>query len=173
MKIEALIEQYRRDPQWCVYPVAGLPNLPEELVKLNASIPDSVIRFYQLCGGVEHLIWRDEDLPLKIVQPEKFTWAMDQILGKTLDKRAPTIKENIAWRWCIIGKVDVDDYLFIDLAPERYGRCYFNNFYFFMRNGSVPIVANGFEGLLQKLLEVGKVGEDWVWEDSNLGDAYG
>lgn len=64
----------------------------------------------------------------------------------------------------------------IDLAPERYKRCYYVYFYFFFyffgQPGGAPIVGLSFEDLLERFYKAAEEDDPMYWEHEKLGDAY-
>jgi hypothetical protein len=79
---------------------------------------------------------------------------------------------DISYDWFIIGKSS-EQYITIDLNPDRLGRCYDS---FWDRHG-VPadcqIIAKSFTDLLQKLFDGN--GDYWYWlkdDFTYIGDAY-
>src|SRR5688572_16351887 len=105
-------------------------------------------------------IQRDEDLFLSIVSPRNFQWATKLILGDSFEKQMQSFDGEIEWFWYIIGRGDTDEYFVIDLAPERYGRCYYVSFSFFGQMGRTPIIAHSFTELLKVLYQAAQVGEE-------------
>lgn len=154
------------------YPPSGMPALSNDPRAPQVTIPEEILQFYRLCGGLESVIRRDEDLFLSIVPPNKFSWTVKEILGASLSKQQELIKDNIGWNWYTIGRGDTDEYFVVDLAPERFGHCYFVQFYFFLQQGWTPRVALSFQELLEQFLKAAFVGENWSWKNTGLGDAY-
>jgi hypothetical protein len=80
--------------------------------------------------------------------------------------------DDISYDWFILGQAG-EQYITIDIAPERHGRCYDS---FWDRHGLVgecSIVALSFADLLQRLWK-GK-GDYWYWLADDfkcIGDAY-
>lgn len=173
MKISQLIEKFRDSPKWTLFPPTGLPQYSRDIRAPDVRIPDGALRFYELCGGLETIIRGDDELLLSIAPPAEFDWAIGKIFDRFgEDKYVAQFKGDISWHWHLIGYGATDEYLLIDLSPERYERCYLANFYFFGQKGRIPIVATSFEGLLQQLYRATIQGEEWSWNDEGLGDAY-
>lgn len=171
MNLAYLITQFRSRHRWIVKQSSTVQLLSSTLHDPQLTIPKSLIEFYNLCSGIENTVYQDEDLFLSIVPPEEFKWVPEVILGNALKKLRSGIEEEIFWNWYIIGRGDTDEYFAIDLAPERSGRCYFFNFYFFGQKNTMSIVANSLAELLQVFLEAAEVGEPWDWHKLGLGYA--
>lgn len=172
MSIQHILERFEQSPKWTVYPPTGMPKPSEDFLAPKVKIPDEILYFYKLWGGLKSVIEVDEDLILSVVPPQEFSWAVRKLLGNTLEKQLSAQKEDRAWYWYVIGQGDTDEYFVIDLAPERYGHCYFSKFYFFEQPGWTPVVATSFSGFLHNLYEASLVGETWSWQKLALGDAY-
>ncbi len=171
MNMAPLITQFRARHRWIVKPSSSVQLLSNTLHDPWLTIPKSLIEFYTSCGGIENSIYQDEDLPLSIVTPEKFKWVPEEILGNVLEKVQTNIEEEIFWNWYIIGRGDTNEYVAIDLAPERLEKCYFFNFYLLGQKNTMPLVANSLEELLQVFLEAVEIGEAWDWHKLGLGYA--
>jgi hypothetical protein len=108
-----------------------------------------------------------------IVSADEFSWAVARILGAFTDQRAfDAMEGNRAWYWYIIGCTGTDEYFVIDLAPERYERCYYTHLYLFGQRGSTPVMATSFQDLLQRLYRAAEDDDPRYWERESLGDAY-
>jgi hypothetical protein len=171
--IQELIKQFEESPNWMVYyPSGELPALSNAPRAPQVTIPEEILQFYKLCGGLESVIQRDEDLDLSIVPPDKFSWTVKELLRTSLIKQQEVVKNNIGWNWYTIGRAGTNRYFVVDLAPERFGHCYLVQFYFFLQRGRIPVVALSFQELLEQFLRAALVGENWSWENTGLGDAY-
>ncbi|WP_249418664.1 hypothetical protein [Escherichia fergusonii] len=94
---------------------------------------------------------------------EKILQANQEIVGETCDG-------DISASWYLIGKVNNNEYLSIDLSHERNGRCYDSNYEIHGVVGSCPIIAMSFTELLSKLYFSN--GDDIYWAYKDYGDAY-
>ena len=98
-------------------PIA-IPKIASEYI-----LPDDVILFYELCGGME--LFKNGDYLIEIVPLERFKRSNPIIIGEL-----PCIHNNgmpvgfISESWYIIAHDFNGDYLTIDLGPERLGKCY-------------------------------------------------
>lgn len=172
MDMQGLTRQFIQSRNWTVSQPKGFPQPSPDPLAPRVTIPQDVLNFYALCGGLESVINRDEDIFLSVVAPDEVVWAPRAILGHALDQQAEQLRNDILWYWYIIGRGDTDEYFMIDLNPERHEKCYFTTVYFFGQRGWNPIVANSFAGLLESFLQAASVGEDWSWRDESWGDAY-
>lgn len=158
MSVRDLIDQLVSRDLCGAAPSHGFPQIPKEL-----HLPDDVREFYELAGGA--ILFRGTKYPIEIVHPAEFVRANPVIAGGDFP-------EDISFDWFIIAKSG-DQYVTIDLHPERLGRCYDS---FWDRHGvagECAIVATSFTELLERLFEAS--GELWYWlrEDySPIGDAY-
>ena len=172
MKLTDLIKKFVESSKWSIYPPSGYPAHSSDTRAPEVVMPQELLDFYAVCGGLETIIERDEDVFLSILPPEQAVWAPAEILGHTLDKQLEYIVDDITWYWYIIGRGDTDEYFVIDLSPEQYGKCYFTTVYNFGQSGLTPIAAHSFRELLTRLLAAASVGEEWSWRERRLGDAY-
>jgi hypothetical protein len=172
MDIQQIVMEFDRSSKWVVHPPSGLPKPADDARAPDVAIPDEVLRFYESCGGLESVVQEDQDLILSIASPKEFNWALPQVLGRSFEEHFVAPEDEIEWYWYVIGRGDTNEYFVIDLATERYGRCYFAELYFFGQRGRTPIVADSFYGLLQQFYKAASVGENWSWGDAKLGDAY-
>lgn len=160
MKVKELIEKIKKLPDCKVYPGEGLPNLENYHHKL----PEDIVEFYENCGGVT--LFSSESYVANIVPPNEFKLANPVIVGELCE-------EDITSEWYIIVNDGNGDYLSIDLAKDRLGRCYDS---YWDRHGVVgecPIIARTFTELLENL--VSNKGMQWYWlrdEFMPIGDAY-
>ena len=172
MTIAKLITKFNESSQWIVTAPAGVPSLSRNPIAPNGDIPNSVFQFYSLCGGLKSVIQYDEDIFLSIEPPQGFSWAVEKILGQSFQKQVDAYREHRSWFWYVIGRSNIDQYFVIDLAPERFGYCYYTELYFFAQKGRTPVIGTSFLDLLERFYEAVKVGEDWSWESSDYGDAF-
>jgi hypothetical protein len=133
-------------------------------IKLDFPLPDD-LKYYlenydaiQFFPGTSHSI--------RIVGLPSFQRANPIIVGE----EAP---DDISHLWYIIAEDGGTQYITIDLAAERQGRCYDS---FWDRHGlpgEQAVIAQNFTELLENLYAA--KGEGWFWLDDNFinyGDAY-
>jgi antitoxin YokJ len=158
MDIHELLREFLNDASCRTIPPQGLPDLPAGL-----TLPDDVRVFYEAVGGA--VLFPDAEYAIEIVRPDGFVRANPVIIGEQC-------VDDITFDWFIIAESG-DQYVTIDLHPDRRGRCYDS---FWDRHGVVgdcTIVAASFTDLLERLLA--SRGATWYWlgdDFSSLGDAY-
>ncbi|MNB78659.1 Antitoxin YokJ [compost metagenome] len=156
--LETIINQILSYSNCKIHPPIGLP------APGSHELPGDVRLFYERCG--ELILFEGEDYSCQIVSPLEFVLSNPVIVGEL-------VEEDISSHWYIIGHDGNDDYISIDLHPDRLGRCYDS---FWDRHGLVgdcPVIAESFTDLLHRLVQ--NNGERWYWlrEDfESLGDAY-
>ena len=159
MDILKILNKIRNNPECIVYSPCGLPNL-----RKGARFPDDLKVFYEDCGGVSFFL--NSGYGFTIVSPKEMILANPIIVGELCE-------EDISSEWYIIGKDTENNYITIDLAKERLGRCYDS---FWDRHGVVgecAIVARNFTELLTQLYN--NQGKSLFWLDDDfgyIGDAY-
>ncbi|QXJ40039.1 Antitoxin YokJ [Parageobacillus caldoxylosilyticus] len=79
MNIENLINKIKTLPDCVVYPPSGIPK-----VNKSHTLPDDVLKFYELCGGV--VLYEKADYPVLIVPPQDFVLANPVIVGSYVKK---------------------------------------------------------------------------------------
>jgi hypothetical protein len=157
-QIYQLLDKIRYDTDCIVRPAITQPVVSEELV-----LPNDLKAFYENCGGI--ILFPGKSYSMEIVGPDSFLRANPIIVGEPCEY-------DITYNWFIIGKAG-EQYVTIDLAPQRLGRCYDS---FWDRHGvpgENPIIAKNFTALLEDLYN--NRGEYWYWLQNNfisLGDAY-
>ncbi len=171
MDIQSLVLRFRRSRKWIFSEPSGLPQLSHDPRAPNVSIPEEVLRFYELCGGLETDPDWDSDVAYAIVPPNDFKWAIARIVGR-YPEQFDALRNNRAWYWYVIGAWSTEEYFVIDLASERYGRCYYTTFYTFAQPGRTPIVATSFQDLLKRIYEAAARHRPYYWRHARLGDAY-
>ena len=127
-------------------------------------LPDDVLRFYTLCGGVS--LYLNNDYSVRIVSPQDFVLANPVIVGEVCE-------DDISSTWYIVADDFNGDYLTIDLDASRLGRCYDSYFDVHGMVGGCPIIATSFTDLLRRLIT--NKGEYWYWLSDDfkpIGDAY-
>ena len=159
MDILELLNKIRHTHNCVVHPPCGMPTINSNLV-----LPPDLLVFYESCGGIT--LFPDEPYSFTIVSPDEMCLANPIIVGELCE-------EDISSNWYIICKNADNDYITIDLANERVGRCYDS---FWDRHGVVgdcSIVASNFTDLLNQLYN--NRGQSIFWLDDNfcyIGDAY-
>lgn len=159
MDILKLLDKIRNTSECIVYSPCGLPVLSN-----GVSLPDDLKVFYENCGGVS--FFTSSEYGFTIVSPEEMVLANPVIVGEPCE-------EDMSSEWYIICKDFENNYITIDLAKERLGRCYDS---FWDRHGVVgecAIVARNFTELLTQLYH--NEGKNLFWLDDNfgyIGDAY-
>ena len=118
-----------------------------------------------MCGGVT--LFQSETCVAEIVPPNDFVEANPVLVGCQAE-------DDISAAWFILCRgLNDEQYVTIDLAPGRLGRCYDSFWDCHAVAGSSTIVARSFSEFLERLISSG--GTRWYWlEDSfvSLGDAY-
>lgn len=159
MNILKLIDKSRNTADCIVYNPCGLPVLDKDV-----ELPDDLKIFYENCGGIS--FFTNREYGFTIVGPEEMVLANPVIIGELCE-------EDISSQWYILCKDNNNNYITIDLAKERVGRCYDS---FWDRHGVVgecTIVARSFLELLAQLYNNG--GKSLFWLDDDfiyIGDAY-
>ena len=154
-----LLDRIRLDPACEVRPPAGVPQ-----VRHRDQVPSDVAEFYSLCGGVT--LFAGADYTCEFISPSELRRANPMIMGEEFP-------DDITDSWYVIVHDFNGDYLSIDFAPERCGRCYDS---FHERHGlagDCPIIAKSLTNLLEQLFD--NRGGYWYWLESgfaSLGDAY-
>lgn len=159
MDILEILNSIRNTSDCIVHSPCGLP-----LVDEGIDLPDDLKLFYKNCGGVS--FYKNKKYGFTIVSPEEMVLANPVIVGELCE-------EDISSKWYIICKDSDSNYITIDLATERLGRCYDS---FWDRHGVVgecAIIARNFTELVMELFN--SQGESLYWLGSDhqyLGDAY-
>lgn len=170
MTMKELVAQIGATPDCFVYPSEGLPK-----IKAEYELPDDLQEFYRLCGGVT--FYDQSDYPVDIVGPRGFVLANPIILTDVFEEPDSIDLANIehvSWAWYLVSKNHGGEYITVDLAPARLGRCYYSFWDSHAMRGGSPIIANSFMELLERLLAA-KGQEGGYWEAPgfvSLGDAY-
>ncbi|WP_342565752.1 SMI1/KNR4 family protein [Paenibacillus sp. FSL R7-0345] len=135
-----------------------------EILNPNHRLPADLLEFYSLCGGA--VLFEGADYDIIIVPPDQLVPANPVILGEQFE-------EDRTSSWYIIGDAGNSDYLTIDLATGRLGKCYESFHETHGLIGDCPVIAKSFTDLLQCLLA--NQGGYFYWlEDEfvSLGDGY-
>lgn len=159
MNIKEIIEMISKNPQCIVNPPKGLPNIPDGL-----ELPADIKEFYSICGGIR--MFDGEEFSIAILPPEDVMRSDPVILGFETGN-------FIADLWYVVADDENGGYVTVDLAPERFGRCYdsFHENHVFI--GATPIIAMSFSEFLLKEYEMKGRNHYWLEEDfEDLGDAY-
>jgi hypothetical protein len=165
--INQLLQIIKKTPDCGVKPLEGLPDI-EKIY----SIPNDLVEFYTLCGGVS--LYNTSAYSIEIVPPNRFVLANPAIFIGVDKDALEASKSDISWSWHIIGIGHNRQYITIDLAPERLGRCYDSYWDSHAMPGYSPIIAQSFTELIVRLIQ--NRGEHWYWLQPNfetIGDAYG
>lgn len=167
MLVEELLLRIQTTADCRVDASRGLP-----LIKPAHRLPDDVRAFYHLCGGLS--LAEHSSYPVRIVPPTRCVLANPVILGEARARSAQQEEgEDISWSWYLIADDYDGNYLTMDLAPARLGRCYDSFHETHGLAGDTPIIALSFTELLTRLYE--KRGHYWYWLQPgcvSLGDAY-
>jgi antitoxin YokJ len=157
--VEHIIERIANTAGCSVFPPTVKPTLDPKY-----RLPDDLKRFYELCGGA--MLFQQNDYHALIVPPERVVPASPVIVGQRYE-------DDITASWHIIADDGNGDYLTIDLASERLGRCYDSFHETHGLVGDCPIIARSFSELLERLCE--NAGAYWYWLRPDfvpIGDAY-
>ena len=161
-----LLDKIRVKPHCSVRQAQGLP-----LVAHGHVLPNDVIEFYNLCGGIS--LFDNSAYSMEIVAPDQFVLANPVIfIGVTEDQLRASMND-ISWSWYIVGKGKNRQFLTIDLANNRLGRCYDSFWDSHAMPGYSPIIAQSFTELLLRLYA--NNGDHWFWlqpDFHSVGDAY-
>jgi len=167
MKMFELIDIIQKTKGCILRPPSKIPQIREGHV-----LPEDVLIFYQLCGG--GVLFEESAYTFHIVSPEEFLLANPVIFVMPEEEFFPATEDEISWSWYILGEGEMgNEYITIDLAPPRLGRCYYSFWDRYAMQGYSPVIALSFTNLLIRMLET--QGREWYWEKSDfisLGDAY-
>ncbi len=164
--VDELLITVASDPECLVYPVQAMPRINSEHL-----LPNDLKDFYNLCGGIS--LFQASAYSMKIVPPNKFLLANPFFFKGISDEELQTSKNDISWSWYIVGEGENGQYITIDLAPGRLGRCYDSFWDCHAMPGYTQIIAKSFSELLFRLVE--NQGKHWYWlqnEFLSYGDAY-
>ncbi len=154
--MDKIIDKVHRKDDCQVFLPTGQPQ------NLAHDLPQDLIDFYNICGGLS--LYVDHFRAFHILKPTDFTLTNPVIVGDLCDY-------DISCNWYLIGIDDNGDYISIDLAPERLGRCYNSAWDHHGVQGSCDIIANSFTELLQNLIKF--KGNYWYTAKFKpIGDAY-
>ncbi|WP_421034254.1 SMI1/KNR4 family protein [Mitsuaria sp. CC2] len=152
--------EYFRGLDGCiVHSPVGWPKRVTGL-ELSSELAD----FYSLCGGL--CLFNKSLFPFEIVGPAEFEPANLAILGL-----GP--QDDRSDYWYIVATSGADQFVSIDLHPERMGRCYDSYIDRHAVAGSCSVVATSFADFLEKTIAYGGRGLYWLDPQfESLGDAY-
>lgn len=159
MDILKILDKIEKTPECIVYKPCGLPEL-----KNGDKLPIDLKIFYENCGGMS--LFTNSEYQFTIVSPKEMVLANPVIVGELCE-------EDISSKWYIVCKDAQNNYITIDCAKERLGKCYDS---FWDRHGVVgecASVAKSFTELLYQLFR--NKGKSLFWLESEfvcLGDAY-
>ncbi len=179
MKIKDLIKDIGKRRGCEVYKPSGKPEIALKL-------PSDLMEFYELCGGLElfslfklideGLIEELEHYPSIFLQPEKVLESTKIILLEDIYEESigDTIYNNSEFKnWYTIVDLYDGNYIVIDLNEHKLGKCYLAYADNFLIAGEMPVIAESFTELLEKLIE--NNGEYFFFLDDNFesyGDAF-
>ena len=144
MGIEIVFDQIKSIPDCIIYPPTGVP-----IIEANHILPQDLMRFYVLCGGMD--LYRNADYAVQILSPEKVKRANPIIIGSVMDLPINGIeKGHFLENWYVIAHDFNGDYLSIDLNPVNNGVCYDSHHE--LHPGNSPVIANSFTELLGNLV---------------------
>lgn len=160
MDIETVIERMKVDENFMLQEPSGIPHISENYV-----LPDEVIRFYTLCGGIECFV-NGPAFPIRILSPGEVVNANLSLLGEEFE-------DDISSNWHLIADAYDGNYICLDCGRKHNGACIegFEETYA-LRDDS-PIIAKSFTEFLENLLKY--AGDRFFWledEFEGYGDAY-
>jgi len=164
--IPELLSIINQTPNCELKPAQGLPNIEKTHI-----IPGEVVEFYTLCGGVS--LYKTSAYSIEIVHPNELVLANPVIYNGVEEDALEASKSDISWSWYIIGTGQNRQFVTIDFAPERVGRCYDSFWDSHAMPGYSPIIARSFNELLDRLIQ--NQGKHWYWlqpDFKSIGDAY-
>ncbi len=133
-------------------------------VELEYALPEDLKYYLENYSSI--IIFETAEYPFKIVNLDEFKRANPIIVGQD-------VEDDISHNWFIVATDDGSQYITIDLAPERLGKCYDSFWDIHGLAGDEPVVANSFTELLQRLYENKGEYIYWLKDDfQSLGDAY-
>lgn len=158
--LAAIIDKIRLDANCVVYAPAKLPSVLEKF-----AIPDDVMEFYRLCGGME--IYCKSSLGFRIMPADKVMPVNPLIIGEMYE-------EDISSNWFAIAQDGNGNYISIDFSRgTKNGFCYDSAIDRHGLVGDCAIVAKCFTDLLTNLYA--SKGQSIYWTEPDfqyLGDAY-
>jgi len=161
-----LLTRIANTPDCFVHPPSGYPTISQR----HTLLPE-IREFYELCGGVS--LYTSAIYSMNIVSPNEFVLANPEILTGATQDDLDALIEDRTGSWYIIGNNQNYQFITIDLAKERSGRCYDSFWESYAMKGYMPIIALSLFDLLINLYN--NKGEHWYWLQptyQRLGDAY-
>lgn len=155
--VQDLIESIRLIPGCLVQAPSCVPSIE------GHTLPNDLAQFYAKCGGISFFI--GQNYPITIVPPAEFVKANPVIAG--VDDTG-----DLSDDWFIIAR-EGEQYITIDLNPDRLGKCYDSFWDRHAVAGSSAIIAISFTELLQRIAS--SSGDGWFWiapDFKSYGDAY-
>ncbi|GHJ54524.1 hypothetical protein Nm8I071_38310 [Nonomuraea sp. TT08I-71] len=139
----------------------------------NASLPDELRQFHDLCGGV--LLFEDASFPRRVCGPGGFVPASPRLLtpevAQQVAKDNPADLTNNCYVIVDGGQgLSTEPHVVMDLAPQRSGRCYTAAWDTYGLPGEMPLIATTIVELLQALLV--DRGVEALPAGLSAGDAY-
>jgi len=159
MDVVQLVDKARHLSGCDIYPARGQPKIAED-----HSVPPNLRTFYQLCGGMA--LFSQSEYPMTILPPDKCVPANPLIVGELCEY-------DITSSWYTIACDNNREFISIDLAPVRLGKCYDSFYDRHGVRGSCAVIARSFSELLERLLDNQGGYYYWLSPDFEpLGDAY-
>ena len=162
--LEEIIYKIKNSSDCIVHPPNGLPNTAN-----IHSLHSDIIQIYELTGGID--FYTNMDYQMRILPPHDFELSNTKILGQECKQY---IQDNdISNHWYTIADAGPEQYISVDLHPDRFGRCYDSFCQTHAVPGDSPVLALNPIDLILSIFE--NKGEYWFWlkdSFSKLGDAY-
>lgn len=152
MDIPTLLSEIEGIANCEIRPPAGLPVVAPPYV-----LPDDLIAFYRLCGGLR--LFTEAPFCLEIVPPDRMLVANPVILAGASTDDLEASKDHASWSWYIIGEGENSQFITIDLSLKHLGRCY--DSFWDRHPGNSEVIAFSFTSFLTQI--VAAQGEDWYW----------
>lgn len=159
-----LIERIRRLPNCKLQPPAPAEALVAFEQAHAVRLPDDLREFLLVTDGLE--LFGGSDYPLSLHGIRELQRSNMVIVGEPADY-------DRSFNWFVIANDLNGDYMSIDLAPARLGRCYDSYFDRHASPGNCPVIAYSFTDFLGRAVE--NQGQHWWWlrtDFPSLGDAY-
>ncbi len=138
---------------------------PENLEEAyGVALPNDLREFVNLCNGVH--LFEYAECPIHIL-------GLDRMHRSNTVIRGVDGEGHPSYSWFLIADLENGDYVSIDLAPERSGKCYQSFWTTHSLVGQSPIVATSFTDFLRRAIANGGDYYWWLKEGFHrLGDAY-
>ncbi len=164
MEIKEIIEVIRNTHGCEILPLNQQQTFPENL-------PEDLAWFFSNYGGIS--FFPEKDYGIQIVGADGFVnanlhfYPEDDVIWEELEG-------DISNDWYIVAQEESQDqYITIDLHPERLGQCYDSFLTIHADPCLSPVIARSFTDLLSRLLAA--KGEYLYWEEEDfedMGSAY-